>query len=264
MPTVDSWDQLGARYTAAYDTLYGQVRTHVLHHHLLEHLPPPPAEVIDIGGGAGHQSIELALAGYDVTILDSSPSQLQRAEAHVKERNVTQRLTLTEATAEDALSVVGQKRFAGVLCHGVLQYVPDYKTIVQTLCALAAPNGIVSIMAYNLHWYVMRAGQAYDWESVIRSLEDSGRGVNWLGAESRGYDPEEISQELRANQVDPIAYYGVRTFTENWSREHGRVSQSDPVLKAELLVSRLPRYRDMSRSFHLVGKRRQSVLGKRT
>lgn len=54
----------------AYATVKGQVRTYVLHQQLLEHLPPPPAPVLDVGGGAGHQSFPLAQAGYGVTLLD--------------------------------------------------------------------------------------------------------------------------------------------------------------------------------------------------
>ena len=57
----------------------GYVRTYVLHQHLLEHLPPPPATVLDVGGGAGHQSFPLAQAGYEVTVLDSSPAMLDKA-----------------------------------------------------------------------------------------------------------------------------------------------------------------------------------------
>ena len=30
-----------------------------MHRQLLEHLPPPPATVLDVGGGAGHQSLPL-------------------------------------------------------------------------------------------------------------------------------------------------------------------------------------------------------------
>ena len=67
----DSWAGLADKFVdEAYATVKGYVRTYVMHHHLLEHLPPPPAAVLDVGGGAGHQSFPLAQAGYDVTLLD--------------------------------------------------------------------------------------------------------------------------------------------------------------------------------------------------
>jgi ubiquinone/menaquinone biosynthesis C-methylase UbiE len=53
--------------------------TYVIHHHLLAHLPDPPASVLDVGGGAGHKSLPLAQAGYEVTVLDPSPAMLDKA-----------------------------------------------------------------------------------------------------------------------------------------------------------------------------------------
>src|SRR5277367_4019138 len=63
----------------AYASVKGYVRTYVMHRQLLDHLPKPPATVLDVGGGAGHKSFPLAQAGYDVTLLDSSPAMLDKA-----------------------------------------------------------------------------------------------------------------------------------------------------------------------------------------
>ena len=68
----DTWAGLADKFVdEAYASVKGHVRTYVMHQHLLEHLPDPPASVLDVGGGAGHQSFPLAQAGYDVTLLDS-------------------------------------------------------------------------------------------------------------------------------------------------------------------------------------------------
>src|SRR5690606_3308667 len=76
----DAWAPLADRFgDGAYATVKGRVRTRVLHRQLSQHLPPPPATVLDVGGGAGHQSIPLAHAGYDVTILDASAAMLAKA-----------------------------------------------------------------------------------------------------------------------------------------------------------------------------------------
>jgi 2-polyprenyl-3-methyl-5-hydroxy-6-metoxy-1,4-benzoquinol methylase len=49
---------------------------------LLErHLPPPPAQVLDIGGGAGAYAVPLTAAGYEVHLVDPVPLQISQATA---------------------------------------------------------------------------------------------------------------------------------------------------------------------------------------
>ena len=47
----DIWAGLADQFVdGAYATVKGHVRTNVMHQHLLEHLPPPPAAVLDVTG----------------------------------------------------------------------------------------------------------------------------------------------------------------------------------------------------------------------
>lgn len=81
----DTWAGLADQFAdEAYASVKGRVRTYVLHQQLLEHLPAPPAPVLDVGGGAGHQSFLLAQAGYDVTLLDPSSAMLDKARQRLQ------------------------------------------------------------------------------------------------------------------------------------------------------------------------------------
>ncbi|ADJ46702.1 hypothetical protein AMES_4877 [Amycolatopsis mediterranei S699] len=67
--TEDTWAAVAGDFAdGAYASVKGRVRTYVMHRQLREHLPTPPASVLDVGGGAGHQSFPLARAGYNVTL----------------------------------------------------------------------------------------------------------------------------------------------------------------------------------------------------
>src|SRR5688500_15857977 len=46
---------------------------------LTRYLPPPPAKIIDIGGGCGIYSCWLAACGYDVTLVDITPLHVEKA-----------------------------------------------------------------------------------------------------------------------------------------------------------------------------------------
>src|SRR5215475_2116119 len=121
----DAWAMLADQYAdKAYDSVKGHVRTYVMHQHLLEHLPPPPAPVLDVGGGAGHQSFPLAQAGYDVTLLDPSDAMLDKARQRLEQlpSEAQRRVTFIQADGEKADEAVEGRRFSAVLCHGVLGY----------------------------------------------------------------------------------------------------------------------------------------------
>jgi len=99
----DIWAGLADQFVdGAYASVKGFVRTYVLHNQLLEHLPPAPAPVLDVGGGAGHQSFPLAQAGYEVTLLDPSAAMLDRARQRLERlpEPARRRVTLLQADGE--------------------------------------------------------------------------------------------------------------------------------------------------------------------
>jgi S-adenosylmethionine-dependent methyltransferase len=56
---------------------------------LSRHLPPPPAAILDLGGGPGRYAIALARRGYAVTLVDLSRESLAVAEEKAAEAGVT-------------------------------------------------------------------------------------------------------------------------------------------------------------------------------
>lgn len=72
---------------------------------------PPPGRVVDVGGGAGNQSVPLAQAGYDVTIVDPSPAMLERAAERLANEpdEVVARVRLIEASGEEAPTALGSQ-----------------------------------------------------------------------------------------------------------------------------------------------------------
>ncbi len=256
--TDDVWGDLSGRFVDAhYGSLRGVVRSHVVGEHLRQHLGDPPGPVVDVGGGAGTQSIPLARRGYDVTILDSSPGMLARAAAALTDEadEVRRRVTLVEADGAEAVARLGSGRFAAVLCHGVLLYLDDPDALVTELAGLAGIGGIVSIVTKNRATLAVGPGRAGDWRAALAAFDADGE-VNRLGLETRADSVDGIAAALRAHGVEPIAWYGVRLFTDD---ERGD-APPDPADLAEILAveveaSRREPYRSFSRLFHIVGRR---------
>lgn len=253
----DVWEGLAEQFVDRhYGSLRGRVRTHVIHAHLRTHLAPPPLRIVDVGGGAGNQSIPLARDGYDVTIVDPSPGMLQRAERRLAEesRAVVRRVRLVEATGESAPAMLDGETFGAVLCHGVLMYLDDPEPLVGALCQLVGPGGLLSIVTKNVEVMAMRHAQEGDWAAALASF-DTDRQVNGLGLDTRGDHIEALSALLADRGVDPTAWYGVRLFTDGWASDRPATDPEELVLQVELAASQRDPYRRLSRLFHLLGRR---------
>lgn len=245
----------------AYASVKGYVRTYVLHQHLLEHLPAPPATVLDVGGGAGNQSFPLAQAGYDVTLLDSSPAMLDRARQRLERlpRQAQRRVTLLQADGENADEAVGGRRFAAVLCHGVLGYLEEPEPLVDQLCRCAARGGIVSIMTGNAMATAVQPALERRWDDALAAF-DTRTGVGVLGVQGRADTVEELSELIRNRGVEPVRWYGVWLFVD-WLEfsgvelDPGDARQVAATAAVELEASRRDPYRRLSRVFHLVGRK---------
>ena len=259
----DVWAGLADQFAdQAYASVKGHVRTYVMHRQLLEHLPGPPANILDVGGGAGHQSLPLAQAGYHVTLLDPSPAMLDKARQRLERLpdDVARRVDLLQAGGEEADEAVGGRRFAAVLCHGVLGYLEQPESVVDQLCRCAEGGGVVSIMAGNARAAAVRPALERRWEDALASF-DARTEVGVLGLPTRAHTVEEMSELIRSRGVEPVAWYGVWLFVD-WLEFSGAVldpsdgRQAESMAAVELEASRRDPYRQLSRVFHLLGRKR--------
>lgn len=258
----DTWAGLADTFAdAAATSVKGYVRTYVMHRHLLDHLAPPPASVLDVGGGAGHQSFPLAEAGYEVTLLDSSSEMLDRAQRRLSRlpAEAQRRVQLLKADGENAAEAVHGRHFEAVLCHGVLGYLPRPERLVDQLCQCAAAGGIVSIMTGNAKAMAVRPALEGRWDDALASF-DARTEIGVLGVPSRADTVEELSDLLRTRGVEPLRWYGVWLFVD-WFEFSGAAldpndaKQMTATAAVELEASRRDPYRQLSRVFHLVGRK---------
>ncbi|MEU5261037.1 methyltransferase [Amycolatopsis sp. NPDC021455] len=255
----DTWAALADQFAdGAYATVKGRVRTYVMHRQLLEHLPAPPASVLDVGGGAGHQSFPLARAGYDVTLLDPSAAMLDKARQRLRQLpdEVRDRVTFVEADGADAGEAVGGRRFDAVLCHGVLGYLERPEPVLDQLCRCAAPGGIVSIMAGNADAAAVRPAMERRWEDALAAF-DARAEIGVLGLPTHAGTVDELSESVRGRGVEPLRWYGVWLFVD-WLDLSGAdldPAETERVAAVELEAGRRDPYRRLSRIFHLIGRK---------
>jgi S-adenosylmethionine-dependent methyltransferase len=129
-------------------------------------------------------------------------------------------------------------------------YLDDPEPLVDALCKLTRPSGLVSIVAKNVAVMALRHAHEGDWTAAIAAF-DSER--TRRRHPRRPHRPP-VSADRSARR---------RTRRVVWRASlHGRLdprrAATDPedlVLQAELMASQRDPYRQLSRLFQLVGRR---------
>jgi S-adenosylmethionine-dependent methyltransferase len=221
MPIMDDpYSQLAARFVEHYTSLRGAVRHALVSRQVDAHLSPPPSRIVDVGGGAGHQAIRLAGAGYDVVLLDPSPKMLGLAREALAAGppEVRRRIELVVGDGESAPDLLGRGSFDGVLCHGVLPYVEDPVPLIRALATLARPGGRVSVLAKNQDALAMRPALEGRFGDALAAFE-ADRDIGGVGIATRGDTVAGLRAAFDAAGIDLANWYGVRLFTDPATRK---------------------------------------------
>lgn len=117
---------------------------------LEQHLPPPPSDVVDVGGGPGRYAFWLAERGHRVHLVDPMPLHIEQARTAASKRPGA---TLASVTAGDARAL----RFAdasadAVLLLGPLYHLPDRAERLKALAEarrVCRPGGVIIVAAIS-------------------------------------------------------------------------------------------------------------------
>jgi len=147
---------------------------------LADHLPAPPARVLDCGCGPGRYAIGLAKQGYEVTLFDLSPELLVMAQENAAEAGVSFS-EVVEGTATD-LSCFDDAGFDAVLVMGPLYHLLDSDSRSQALVEasrVVKPGGpvlIAFISRYAGHIYgaAEDPNEAVDHPELYERVEQTG------------------------------------------------------------------------------------------
>ncbi len=252
--TVDYTD--ADHYVAHTETLRGVVRQRLVTRALIEHLPPAPGRLLDIGGGNGVQALEFARRGYDVTVCEPDPRMLAAARrllADVPEA-VRRRVTLVQGNGQGAAGLVGAG-WDATFCHGVIMFVPEPAPLLNVLVELTRPGGIISVVGKNGPALALRAGLQGRWQDTAALLDEPAtESTDPAVALPPGDDPANVAAILTTAGTRSLAWYGIRTFTDHLG-DTPAGPDVDTVVDAEWAAGAQDPYRGIARLIHHVHRR---------
>ena len=218
----------------------------------LERSDTSRARVVDIGGGTGGFAVRLAREGHDVTVVDPSPDALAALARRADEAGVAGLVTGVQGDLTDIGTHVATGSADVVLCHGVLEVVPDPAAALRTITGVLREGGLLSLLVAQRHAAVVARAMAGHFQQALGMLDDpaSGRG-------GRRYTADEVAALLADAGFTLEETHAVRVFAD---LVPGSLLDLEPGATAALVdleraVAGRPEYLPLATQVHLLATR---------
>ena len=224
---------------------WGKLRYHSTWKNITKHIEDRPLRILDIGGGDGMDAIHYASLGHSVTLTDCSSTMLSEAKKSAEEKGVNQSLRYIQTGVEAVPDLSREDPFDLILCHMMIEFVPDAQALLRNTCKLLSTNGLFSVLDTNRYSDVYM--QAFQKKSLAGAYNAAGQKEYfhpWVNRLTPRFSAEEIIDQFSQNGCSLVGHYGVLSVCAYLPNE----PKFDPEYYSELvklednLTDRFPYY----------------------
>jgi S-adenosylmethionine-dependent methyltransferase len=252
-----AFDEHLAAWRAWQAAPWGRLRYAVVAHVLARHLADlgEGLRILDIGGGDGVESVELAGQGHSVTLVDYSEVMLDVAQASAAAAGVSVTTVRGDVTALEPLALSG---FDVALCHFVIQYVADPAAAVRAVASCVRPGGLISLIAPNAASEVLaKAVRELDFTAAAQLLAARTSYAKTFEQPVARISADAASGYLESAGCQVIGRYGARIVMDLIATDSVKYNPQTyaEIERLELDLCGTAPYRDVGRSWQLVASR---------
>lgn len=258
MTSADNFDDAITTWLTELEQPWNKLRYTLYRANLKRHLPPGSLRILDVGGGSGSDAIPLAQDGHEVTLIDFSSKMLEQAQHIAQHCGVSERLEFHQADLFDLPGLFSMPVFDVVVCHNVIQYVPDMPGALQVICEPLKPGGIVSVINVNRASDVLQAALLrLNLDEACERIDARDSYTPIFHTSLRRYAGEEMIGPLQDAGCMLLGHYGIRCVTDYI---FDNTLKHDPEFYAKLeklelaLTDKLP-YVLIARFFQLIAQK---------
>lgn len=206
--------------------------------------------ILDFGSGNGATAAHFAELGNQVTAVEPD-------EEAVKTRFPGEYVQLVGGV--EALEGLPEGSFDAILCHNVLEYVPDQPGTVRALCQKLRPEGLLSLLKHNRPGRVMQMAVLLNNFEAANALLDGKEGQAAAYGAIRYYEGGDVARWEPGLRL--VKTLGQRTF---WDLQQKQDIQADPQWQADMLdlehrVSTVPDYQAVAFFHHLFFEKSENL-----
>jgi len=236
---------------------WGRLRRTTSWMNIARHTGEGILRILDVGGGDGLDAIHYAKLGHSVTLTDCSPTMLSEAKKSAEEQGIGERLTICQTEPDTFPDHLGEQPFDLILCHMMIEFVPDAQVLLREMCKLLVPGGLLSLLETN------RYSDVYLQGFQMNSLADALKAVDakeyfhpWVNRLTPRFSADEFIDQLDGNKCTLVGHYGVLNMGAYLPNE----PKFDPQYFSELeelerrLTDRYPYYL-LARFFQMIAKK---------
>lgn len=159
----------------------------------------------------------------------------------------------------EALNTYANNSFDFVICHNVLEYVPDKEIILRELARILKPNGKLSIVKHNLMGRILAYAVFSDDPSAALNLLKSGDDEKNLFGKRDTYDDDYIIGLGLNYGLSIENIFGIRTFFALSQNNEIKFTREwyDDMLALEMKTCNLHEYNNFSFFHHLIFQKKE-------
>ncbi|MGA8142851.1 MAG: methyltransferase domain-containing protein [Candidatus Acidiferrales bacterium] len=246
------------KYAAYLKTPAGRLRSELAWENMRRFLPRNASRcrALDVGGGTGFASVQLAQIGLEVVLLDGSEQMLRIARQNAEVCRVTAQISFCHADIGQLRELFAPESFDVVVCHNLLEYTDDPSTTVREMAHVLRKEGVLSVLVRNRAGEVLKeAVNSGDWKLAAANLIAETAVDTLYGERIRVFAPADLHDFLVRAGLEVVAEYGVRVFFDYLKLANLTDATYSQVFELESTLGVRPEYSAIARYVQVIARR---------
>ncbi len=217
-----------------------------------------PRSILDAGCGTGELALRLAQVGHQVVLLDPAEEMLSLAQCQAKALRPPPAFPpqFLQGAIEEATDFFEEGRFDLILCHFLIEYLPDPHPALAALRHILRPDGWLSLITVNRRQEPFRlAIRDQRFPEALEALTCATTPDSLFGIRREAFGREELHAILQEAGFEVVEEGGISIFIDYLTKEAIEDRSSfESLLNLEEKAGKHHPWKDVARYLHLFAR----------